>query len=81
MLSAKGDPQLKLDESNQGGCSNFKEAYQRCFDAWLKDEILKGQMTDKCKGPLIEYRACLKEHFTKRGDHDIVDVMEKFERQ
>lgn len=51
-------------------------------------------MTDKCKGPLIEYRACLKvrfhsprlsecaqEHFTKRGDHDIVDLMEKYERQ
>ncbi|KAK2195430.1 Mitochondrial distribution-morphology family 35-apoptosis [Babesia duncani] len=51
---------VKSSDSNpEAPCKEFKVSYDECFRQWFQDEFLKGDFTDRCKGHLQLYRACL----------------------
>ncbi|CDR93931.1 hypothetical protein, conserved [Babesia bigemina] len=80
-MTAKEGATAQPTVHQEGVCAQLKQVYERCFDAWLKNDLLKGVMEDKCREQLLEYRACLKEHFASMGEKEIVSAIEQYERR
>ncbi|KAK1443880.1 hypothetical protein BgAZ_207560 [Babesia gibsoni] len=68
-------------QDDHGACAELKDAYQKCFDRWLKDEVLKGKLKDGCSGELVKYTSCIKEYYVGKGKKEIVDILDKFGRK
>ncbi|AFZ79663.1 hypothetical protein BEWA_025120 [Theileria equi strain WA] len=73
------DSSSNSTEKSGENCKHLKELYDQCFNRWFKNDFLKGNFTDKCNIKLKDYRACLKEYFSKNGNHKIVEIIKRFD--
>ncbi|EDO06719.1 hypothetical protein BBOV_II007690 [Babesia bovis T2Bo] len=69
------------ESSETEPCHETKATYQKCFNAWIRNDFLKGNMEDKCRPQLLEYRACIKQYFTNRKEVEVLKCIEQYEKQ
>jgi len=64
----KESDQDRVMTSIGDNCTELKKFYDICFNAWFKNEFLKGSSEmNKCEGLFNRYQDCIKKAISEKG--------------